>query len=109
MAVKETANLGVLGDAGWRQLVQLLVRVHDEQQMDELLRLLLTPNEQESLADRYCIVQALLYSGKPQRQIAKDLQVSIAKVTAGSNGLKHVGRSVRQLLQQQMVAPVQES
>ena len=108
MAVKEAADFVIAGDnpAGWNQLVQLLVQVQDEQHMDELLRLLLTFNERESLANRYRIVQALLCSHKPQRQIAKELRVSIAKVTAGSNGLKHISGSLKQLLQQQMAAAV---
>ncbi|MEM7403077.1 MAG: trp operon repressor [Myxococcota bacterium] len=104
MAVKEAAGPIIVGDdpAGWNQLVQLLLQVQDEQHMNELLRLLLTFNERESLANRYRIVQELLCSHKPQRQIVKELRVSIAKVTAGSNGLKHISGSLKQLLQQQM-------
>ena len=90
---------------GWDQLVQLLVQVQDTQHMDELLRLLLTLHEQESLANRHHIVRALLCSGKPQRHIAKNLHVSIAKVTAGSNGLKQISASLKQLLHQHMNSP----
>ncbi|MEM7589376.1 MAG: trp operon repressor [Myxococcota bacterium] len=104
MTLKEKGGLRLLKRGaslkGWDELVQLLAHVQDRQHMDELLRLLLTLHEQESLANRYRIVHALLCSGKPQRHIAKNLQVSIAKVTAGSNGLKQISASLKQLLHQ---------
>lgn len=93
---------------GWRQLVQLFAHVQSERQMEELLRLMLTLHEQESLANRYRIVHALLCSNKTQRYIAGDLKVSIAKVTAGSNELKCVSEPLKQLLRQQMRACTQK-
>ncbi len=56
--------------------------------MDQMLHLFLTINEREFVVDRYQIIKALLTSDLPQRKIAEELGVSIAKITVGSNELK---------------------
>jgi TrpR family trp operon transcriptional repressor len=72
----------------WNQLIKLFTNVKSEDLMEQMLHLLLTINEREFLVDRNKIVKALLTSESPQRQIAEDLGVSIAKITVGSNELK---------------------
>lgn len=54
--------------------------------MDEFLSDLLTPAEYEDIVKRWQIVKQLS-NGIPQRQIAKNLRLSIAKVTRGSRVL----------------------
>ena len=53
-----------------------------------LLNDILTPQELESVAERWQLIQALA-SGKPQREIAHDLKLSISKITRGSRMLKY--------------------
>lgn len=51
---------------------------------------LLTQAEQADIADRIRIVQGLLDNKLPQRELAESLQVSISKITRGSNALKRM-------------------
>ncbi len=75
---------------GWRVFTQLCLAAKDEKMLSSLLDLLLTPEEKESIAMRCLIVAELLKQEKTQRDIAKDLHVSIAKITRGSNELKRM-------------------
>lgn len=72
----------------WIQLVKLFTNIKSEELMDQMLHLLLTINEREFVVDRYKIIKALLTTDLPQRKIAEELGVSIAKITVGSNELK---------------------
>ena len=53
-----------------------------------LLRDILTPQETDSLAERWQLIQ-LLDRGMAQRDIAQKLNVSISKVTRGSRALQY--------------------
>jgi len=55
--------------------------------VEEFLRCLLTPAEIADVAGRWALVKALR-SKKTQREIAKDLGVSLCKITRGSRELK---------------------
>jgi len=79
---------------GWNQFVKLCSSLHKPKNFSDLLDVFLTIEEKENIATRYLIVQALLRKEKPQREIAKDLNVSIAKITRGSNELKRVDKKV---------------
>jgi TrpR family trp operon transcriptional repressor len=83
---------------GWNGFVNLCLATQDTKLLSELLDLLLTPEEKTSLAMRYLITQDLVRAKKTQRQIAKDLAVSIAKITRGSNALKRIDRKLQQFL-----------
>lgn len=85
------------GEDGWRLFLELCRKTGSEKALDELFRLLLTPEEREDIKARVLIVQELVKGKKPQRQIAKDLGVSIAKITRGSNSLKEVKEDLRRL------------
>ncbi len=78
----------------WNQLVKLFTNVKSEELMDQMLHLFLTINEREFLFDRYKIIKALLTSDLPQRKIAEELEVSIAKITVGSNELKRTPKEL---------------
>jgi TrpR family trp operon transcriptional repressor len=62
--------------------------VKSEKEAELLLQDILTPQELESVAERWQLIQALA-SGKPQREIAHDLKLSISKITRGSRMLKY--------------------
>ena len=70
--------------------------------LSQLFDLLLTPEEKESLALRCLIIEELLKQKKTQRDIAKDLQVSIAKITRGSNELKRMPDKLIAFLKEQV-------
>ncbi|MDD5751023.1 MAG: Trp family transcriptional regulator [Candidatus Peribacteraceae bacterium] len=71
-----------------RDLHQLFASVKNEKEAEMLLQDILTPQELESVAERWQLIQALA-SGKPQREIAHDLKLSISKITRGSRMLKY--------------------
>lgn len=74
---------------GWRkELARLVASARGTQEVDELLKVLLTPAEQEELAKRWQIVKQLI-RGMPQREIRDGLSASIATVTRGSRELKY--------------------
>jgi TrpR family transcriptional regulator, trp operon repressor len=84
---------------GWDNFLQLCLSTKDEKTLSTLLDAFMTMEEKENLAMRYLLIQELIKSEKPQRQIAKDLNISIAKITRGSNVLKKISPKVRQILQ----------
>jgi TrpR family trp operon transcriptional repressor len=75
---------------GWQELSQILLNTKDEASLNQLLELLLTADEKSDLITRFLITKALLLKKQTQREIAKDLNVSIAKITRGSNELKRM-------------------
>lgn len=85
-------------DQDWNKLTELFASVDDDQQMEKLLKLLLTQSEQQFLIDRFNIIRALLEDKLTQREIAEEMKVSIAKITAGSNELKRTPQETKQLL-----------
>ena len=87
---------------GWRGFKELCQAAVREDKLDALLELFLTMEEQEDLALRFQLIKALLEAKLPQREIAKDLQISISKITRGSNALKTIKPIFREFLQAQM-------
>lgn len=67
----------------YRELYQLFAAVKGEKEMEKLMNDLLTPQELVAIAERVQILKQLRL-GKPQRQIAADLGVSISTITRGS-------------------------
>jgi TrpR family trp operon transcriptional repressor len=60
---------------------------------------LFTAEERSSLETRCLIIKALLDQKRTQREISEDLNVSIAKITRGSNELKRISPKLREYLQ----------
>ncbi len=77
-----------MNQIGWNKFIKLCLQANNEAILSTILELLLTPEEKSSIAMRYLIIIELIKQNKTQRTIAKDLQVSIAKITRGSNELK---------------------
>ena len=75
---------------GWRQLLHWCQQAEDEKQLDALFELVLTPEEKNDIATRCLIIKELVKQEESQRDIAKKLNVSIAKITRGSNELKRM-------------------
>ncbi len=72
----------------YRDLYKLFASVESPKEAELLLVDILTPNELDSVTERWQLVQALA-SGMPQRDIAKKLKVSISKITRGSRMLQY--------------------
>jgi TrpR family transcriptional regulator, trp operon repressor len=81
---------------GWDQLLQLLIEINNKAILNDVLTSLLTPEEQENLAKRMLILQALMMQQHTQREIADIYEVSIAKITRGSNELKRMNKTVKE-------------
>lgn len=70
------------------EIYQILNNLKNEKDISTFLSEILTDNEIETLSKRWRILK-LLAEGETQRQIAKDLNVSLCKVTRGSKILKN--------------------
>lgn len=73
---------------GWDDFLALCQGADSKEVLDELCGLLFTLEEKEQLALRVELVKELLKGEKTQREISRELNISIAKITRGSNALK---------------------
>ena len=71
-----------------KRISKVLSGSKNEKDLQNLLEDLLTPAELNDIDERILIVKALL-EGSPQRTVAKNLGVSIAKVTRGSQLIQY--------------------
>ncbi|HHE54889.1 MAG TPA: transcriptional regulator [Caldithrix abyssi] len=74
-------------DKNLLEICQYLAKTDDEKTIFKFLESLLTPKELQTLSSRWQIVK-LLDQGVPQRKIAKDLHLSLCKITRCSKELK---------------------
>ncbi len=65
--------------------------------LENLLLDILTPAEIEDIGDRLNIIQALL-KNDTQRDVSKNLSVSISKVTRGSHAIKEGSGVLKKIL-----------
>jgi TrpR family trp operon transcriptional repressor len=89
---------------GWRQFLHWSHQAADEKQLDALMDLVLTPEEKNDIATRCLIIKELLAQEASQRDIAKNLNVSIAKITRGSNELKRTKSSIIQYIKTKVLS-----
>lgn len=59
-----------------------------EKEAEILLKDILTPQELDSIAERWELIQ-MLSDGVPQREVADKLGISISKITRGSRMLQY--------------------
>jgi len=69
------------------ELARVLSKVSEGALMEDFLRCLLTQAEIADIAGRWALVKALRQN-VPQREIAKDLNISLCKITRGSREMK---------------------
>ncbi len=74
----------------WSKFIQICAKERNEAHLDLVFQLLLTHEERESLETRLQIVQSLFEGKMTQREISEHFNVSIAKITRGSNELKRL-------------------
>jgi TrpR family trp operon transcriptional repressor len=78
-------------------LARALSKTSDSALIEDFLRCLLTPSETADIAARWALVKALQVQ-TPQREIAKNLGISLCKITRGSRELKKTNSAFRRLL-----------
>ena len=69
------------------EISKLVKNIYTEAEIENFFKELLTESEIETLSKRWRILK-LLQEGATQREIAKELQVSLCKVTRGAKILK---------------------
>ena len=78
-------------------LYRLFVAIQNTKEAEMLLEDILTPQEIDSLAERWQLIRAL-DANVPQRKIAAKLHVSISKITRGSRTLQYGSGGFRHFL-----------
>lgn len=89
--------------SSWKSFLTLCLKAKTADELSDLLNCFLTIEEKESIADRYAIIKALLDEKLPQRDIAAQLDVSIAKITRGSNAMKSIPPKLKLFLQKNIL------
>ena len=74
-------------DENLKELALTLSKTKDSVLIEDFLHCLLTQAEIADIAGRWALVKALQQK-KPQRKIAKELGISLCKITRGSRELK---------------------
>ena len=77
-----TANLEAI-----KEMAKTLAYTRNGQLVEEFLRSILTPNELNTVAERWELVK-LIDQGMSQRKISEKLGLSLCKITRGSKELK---------------------
>jgi TrpR family transcriptional regulator, trp operon repressor len=77
-------------EEGWQGFVDMCFNCKNEETLQAMFSLFLTVEEKVDIARRFLIVRELIKADKTQRDIAKSLDVSIAKITRGSNEIKRL-------------------
>ena len=80
-----------------QKISKLVKNLHTEIEIESFFKELLTNSEIETLSKRWRILE-MLKEGATQRDIAKELQVSLCKVTRGSRILKDEKSVLRKFL-----------
>ncbi|MDR1971163.1 MAG: trp operon repressor [Treponema sp.] len=79
------------------ELAGALASTGDPALIGDFLRCLLTPAETADIAARWALVKSL-DARVPQREIARNLGISLCKITRGSRELKKPGSAFRRML-----------
>ena len=80
-----------------KEIAQILADIDDRLLIENFLKNVLTDTELKNLASRWEIVK-LLDRGVSQRKIAKDLHLSLCKITRGSKVLKEKNSAVKKII-----------
>lgn len=86
----------------WQLFLDLLKQAMADNREEELLSVLLTLDEKNSLGLRVQIIKALLGNQLPQREIQQQLNTSAATITRGSNMLKTLEPALRDWIDQKL-------
>ena len=80
-----------------KEIAQIMADINDRRLIENFLKNILTETELKNLASRWEIIK-LLDQGVSQRKIAKDLHLSLCKITRGSKVLKEKNSAVKEII-----------
>ena len=83
----------------WQGFVAQCHQFEEVRDLGVFFDVFLTLSEKDELVKRFNIVKQLLQSNKTQREIARNLKVSIANVSRGANVIKTYPVNLKMLLQ----------
>lgn len=92
-----------ISKSGWQQLLHWCQNAENDKQLSGLFDLILTPEEKSDIALRCLVIRELLAKEHSQREIAKNLNVSIAKITRGSNEIKRIKPQIIQYIADNLI------
>lgn len=81
------------------ELIEIFAKTADKKQMRKLFEEILTKSELKDVEKRWYLLKEL-YKGVPQRKIAKDMEISLCKITRGSRVLKQDDSELKKHLQE---------
>lgn len=90
--------------AQWNSFLALLGNAFEQGKTQDLLTLLLTPDERDAVGLRLQIVAQLLDKKLSQREIQQNLNTSAATITRGSNMIKLMDPEFMDWIKQQLDA-----
>lgn len=97
-----SGNVKEVGDHSTRkaldELTSVLAHCDDPRLIREFLQSILTANEVKEIATRWALVR-LIDIGRSQRSIARELGLSLCKITRGSKELKKRNSAFRQMVE----------
>lgn len=79
------------------EIIEIFSKTTDKREMRSLFEDVFTDAERTDIAKRWYIFKEL-YKGTPQRKIAKDMEVSLCKITRGSKTLKNDESVIKRVL-----------
>ena len=82
-----------------KEISKIINEMKSSKEVFNFLLEILTNSEVETLSKRWRIVK-MLKEGKSQREIAKELQVSLCKVTRGAKILKNKNSVITKILKE---------
>lgn len=82
-----------------KEISQILKEMKSTKEVSDFLLEMLTNSEVETLSKRWRIIK-MLKEGKSQREIAKELKVSLCKVTRGAKILKNKNTVITKILKE---------
>ena len=74
-------------DSNINEIAKFIKEQNSKEEIEAFLKELLSDSEMQTLSKRWCIL-SMLAAGRTQRDIVKELNVSLCKVTRGSKILK---------------------
>ncbi|UXN33955.1 trp operon repressor [Avibacterium paragallinarum] len=86
----------------WHSFLEILRTAFTQNKEQELLTLLLTPDERDAVGLRLQIVAQLLEKSCSQREIQQNLNTSAATITRGSNMIKTMPPEFMQWVKEQL-------
>lgn len=87
-----------LSDTSFEELVKIFTDIKDEKFMKDFMECLFTPAERADFANRWTLVKEI-DKGTTQREIAKQFNMSLCKITRGSKELNKADSAFRKVLE----------